>query len=147
MNKQRNLHKKIIIKSDGRPWRPILYINDIVEIIKEVMLHNFKKNYYIFNIGSRNGNYKVIDIAKLVQKIKNKVSIHISKTSSPDERSYKVSFNKFFRTFKKIPLKMNTTKQINQTFKFLKKNKLNKKLFLGPKTNRILRLKKIKNEI
>jgi hypothetical protein len=42
---------------------------------------------------------------------------------------------------------MNTTNQINQTFKFLKKNKLNKKLFLGPKTNRILRLKKIKNEI
>ena len=141
---------KINILSDGKPWRPILHITDICKVIeKSINIKITKKiNGEAFNVGVKNGNYTVNQLAKIVKNNIKNTKIIYSKNPPKDERTYKVNFNKLYKVFGKniiIPNKINL--QIKQLATFLKKNNFMLKDFTSAKTNRILQLKKIFNAI
>jgi len=58
---------RILVKSDGTPWRPIVHIRDITAAILSVLeaplnlIHN-----EIFNVGRTEENYRVSEIAEIV---------------------------------------------------------------------------------
>ncbi len=141
---------KISIFSDGKPWRPILHIDDMCKILKKSIEIEIpaKYNGTAFNMGVKGGNYTVKKLANLVKKTLPGTSIVFQKNPSRDERTYKVSFNKLYKFFgKRIITKNNVVKQIKELAKFMKKNKFSYNTFTSYKTNRIKRLKKIFNEI
>lgn len=85
---------KIEIKSDGTPWRPVVHIQDVCNAfiaVLEAPLHCVSKQS--FNVGILDGNYTVRDLAEAAQR-----SVPGSKLvftgESPDNRTYKVSFDK-----------------------------------------------------
>ena len=50
--------KKIEIKSDGTPWRPVIHIKDVAAaIIAGINAPKELINGKSFNIGIKNGNY------------------------------------------------------------------------------------------
>ncbi len=142
--------KKIRIFSDGKPWRPILHIDDMCKIlVKSLKIDISKKiNGTAINLGVRGGNYTVKKLANLVKQTLPGTEIVYEKNPSKDQRTYKVSFEKLYKIFgNKIIIKNNVVKQIKELAKFMKKNKFSYKIFTSHKTNRIIRLKKIFNEI
>ena len=90
-------NKKITIVSDGLPWRPVLHVQDLCNVIKNLIINNYRNiNGKAFNIGLNGGNYKVVDLAiKVLKKLKN-VSAEITNTHGKDQRTYKVSFKRIY---------------------------------------------------
>lgn len=87
--------KRVYIKSDGTPWRPIIHIEDIsrafiaaVEAPREVV-HN-----QVFNIGRTDQNYRIREIADIVVETVPGSYVEYAPDGGPDKRSYRVDFSK-----------------------------------------------------
>ena len=92
------LEKKVIILSDGLPWRPILHVKDLCNVIINLIEKNYKNvNGKAFNIGLNGGNYRVIDLAIKVLKSLKGVKIELINTHDKDQRTYKVSFDRIYK--------------------------------------------------
>jgi len=92
--------RMVLLKSDGTPWRPIVHIEDIARAFVAVLeaprsvVHN-----QAFNVGSSSQNYRIRDLANLVQQRVAGSTIQFADGASPDRRNYRVSCEKFARTF------------------------------------------------
>lgn len=86
--------KEIRMTSDGSPWRPLVHGLDIAQAIIAILespreaAHN-----QIFNVGDSNHNYRVRDIAEIVAEVFTGCKVTYG-PPSPDNRSYRVSFEK-----------------------------------------------------
>jgi nucleoside-diphosphate-sugar epimerase len=91
--------KSIRIMSDGTPWRPIVHIEDISRAFAAALtapvelVHN-----QAFNVGRNSENYRVRDIANIVQEVIPGCSVAYAGAGEPDPRSYRVDFSKIART-------------------------------------------------
>jgi nucleoside-diphosphate-sugar epimerase len=88
---------EIKMTSDGTPWRPLVHVNDICEAIllsleaPREAVHN-----QIFNVGSNEQNYRIRDIAEIIAATFPGCVVTYG-PKSPDNRSYRVSFDKIRR--------------------------------------------------
>jgi nucleoside-diphosphate-sugar epimerase len=88
---------EIKMTSDGTPWRPLVHVNDICEAILLALeapreaVHN-----QIFNVGSNEQNYRIRDIAEIIAATFPGCVVTYG-PKSPDNRSYRVSFDKIRR--------------------------------------------------
>ena len=89
---------RIVMNSDGSPWRPLVHVRDIAEAFACVLeapaaiVHN-----QIFNVGSNEENYRVREIAEMTTA----AFPGSEATFGPaghDGRSYRVSFDKIAAT-------------------------------------------------
>ncbi len=86
--------KEIRMTSDGTPWRPLVHGLDICRAIISVLeapreaVHN-----EVFNVGDTRQNYRVKEIAEIVAETFPGCRLSFG-APSPDNRSYRVSFDK-----------------------------------------------------
>lgn len=86
---------RILIKSDGTPWRPIVHIRDIVGAMIAVLdapqsaVHNAT-----FNVGQTSENYRVSELAEIVAETVPGCTIEYAPGGSPDKRCYRVDCEK-----------------------------------------------------
>jgi nucleoside-diphosphate-sugar epimerase len=89
--------KEIRMTSDGTPWRPLVHGLDIARAILSVLeapreaVHN-----EIFNVGDTKHNYRVKEIAEVVAQTFTGCQLSFG-PPSPDNRSYRVSFEKIHK--------------------------------------------------
>lgn len=89
---------KVIIKSDGTPWRPIVHIRDIIAAIVCVLdapleaVHN-----EVFNVGRTSENYRIRELADIVAETVPGCRIEYAAGGGPDNRCYRVAFDKITR--------------------------------------------------
>jgi len=89
---------KIMVKSDGSPWRPIVHIEDISQAFLAVMevpravVHN-----EAFNVGVTSENLQIRDIAGIVGDTVPHCHVEFADGASPDSRNYRVSCEKLTR--------------------------------------------------
>ena len=86
---------RILIKSDGTPWRPIVHIRDIVGAMLAVLeapkpvIHNA-----IFNVGQTTENYRIRELAEIVAETVPDCNIEYADGGGPDKRCYRVNCGK-----------------------------------------------------
>tara|TARA_B100000959_G_scaffold281978_1_gene347369 strand:- start:188 stop:1219 length:1032 start_codon:yes stop_codon:yes gene_type:complete len=134
---------KIEIKSDGTPWRPVIHVRDVCSAII-ACLNAPKKliNKKSFNIGIKNGNYQVKDIAKVVEKKIPNCKIIFTGEHLVDPRSYKVSFKRILNDLKDFyKPEWNLDSGADELIKFFDEINFKESDFRGSKTNRISSLK------
>ena len=86
--------KEIRMTSDGTPWRPIVHGLDICQAILAVLeAPREAVANEIFNVGDTQHNYRVRQIAEIVGEVFPACSVSFG-LPSPDNRSYRVSFEK-----------------------------------------------------
>jgi nucleoside-diphosphate-sugar epimerase len=89
---------RVHIKSDGSPWRPIVHIEDISRAFLAVLaapreaVHN-----QALNVGRTEENYRIRDLAAIVQEVVPGSRIEYAKDGGPDPRCYRVDFGKIHR--------------------------------------------------
>lgn len=85
---------KIVMTSDGTPWRPIVHIDDICTAIR-CCLSAPKESISgkVFNVGSNQENYRVREIAETVKNVFPDCELTFG-DSGGDNRSYRVNFDK-----------------------------------------------------
>jgi nucleoside-diphosphate-sugar epimerase len=89
---------KVLLKSDGTAWRPIVHIEDIsrafhaaIEAPAEIV-HN-----EVFNVGITTENYRVREIARIVEGTVPESRVEYAAGAGPDKRSYRVDCAKISR--------------------------------------------------
>jgi len=86
--------KKIVMVSDGSPWRPIVHIEDICEAMRCALEAPADAvGGEIFNVGREGENYRVREIAQIVAQEFPGCEV-VAGPPSADNRSYRVSFEK-----------------------------------------------------
>jgi nucleoside-diphosphate-sugar epimerase len=89
---------RILIKSDGTPWRPITHIRDIIAAIVAVLeaprdlIHN-----ETFNVGRTEENYRISELADIVAEIVPGCCVEYAPGGGPDKRCYRVTCDKIKR--------------------------------------------------
>ena len=84
------------LTTGGTQWRPFVHVRDVCKAI--VIGLDSKNNLggKIFNLGSNEQNYRILDVAKKIFGALNKDEKY-NWVGSPDNRSYRVNFDKIFK--------------------------------------------------
>lgn len=86
--------KKIIMDSDGTPWRPFVHVLDVAEAIMcALVAHKDAVHKQIFNVGNSQANYQINEIARIIQETFPGSEVSLNKDGA-DKRNYKVNFDK-----------------------------------------------------
>jgi nucleoside-diphosphate-sugar epimerase len=89
---------KVLLKSDGTPWRPLVHVEDVARAFLAVLeaprgiVHD-----EAFNVGRVGENYRIRDVAEIVEKVLPGSQIEFAEGAGPDPRCYRVDFNKIAR--------------------------------------------------
>ncbi|MGB7727485.1 MAG: SDR family oxidoreductase [Candidatus Acidiferrum sp.] len=89
---------RILVKSDGTPWRPIVHIRDITAAILSILgaplnlIHN-----EVFNVGRTEENYRVSQLAEIVGETVPGCHIEYAIDGGPDKRCYRINCDKLHR--------------------------------------------------
>ena len=65
-----HIQKKIVVFSDGSPWRPVIHIKDVCSAIQRIVAPSNIVNNKSYNID-KDGNYTVKEMAEVREIIKN----------------------------------------------------------------------------
>ena len=86
---------KILLKSDGSPWRPIVHVQDICRAFIAA-LEAPKKSVAgeIFNVGRTEDNVRISELASMIAEAMPGCHIKYATGASADKRSYRVDFSK-----------------------------------------------------
>lgn len=85
----------VFIKSDGTPWRPLVHIEDISRAFlagleaRRATVHN-----EAFNVGRTTENYRIRQVADLVEEIVEGSKVTYAEDGGPDKRCYRVDCSK-----------------------------------------------------
>jgi nucleoside-diphosphate-sugar epimerase len=129
---------KVLIKSDGSPWRPIVHIEDIARAFIAVLnaprevVHNLA-----FNVGITEENYRVRALAEIAHDTIPGCQIELAKDDGPDKRCYRVDFRKLTRTLPSFKPQWNARRGARQLYQAYQQAGLRLEDFEGPRYKRI----------
>jgi len=134
---------KVLLKSDGTAWRPLVHIEDIslaflaaLEAPRE-MVHN-----QAYNVGRNEDNYRVRDIALMVKEIVAGSEVTFAEGVSTDSRCYRVDFTKILSTLPGYKPKWTMRLRIEQLYEAYTAQNMTLQEFESP---RYLRIKHVRN--
>lgn len=120
---------KIRVSGNGKQARPVVHVRDVARAIQHVIeAENKKVNQEVFNVGSNEQNFSVLEMAKKIFNILG-LKRNIEFFGDPDKRSYRVNFDKIKKVlkFKAIYTPEQGTKEVYEGLK-------NKKIKFSDKT-------------
>lgn len=91
LTKDAALNNKIKVFG-GKQWRPFLHVKDMANVYIHFLKKNLKQGCY----NASDGNLRVIDKARIIQKLNKNCKIQITKSN--DVRSYRLSSEKLIKT-------------------------------------------------
>lgn len=129
---------KILMKSDGTPWRPLVHIEDITQAVvcalkaDQSVIHNLA-----VNVGSNEENYQMRDLAGFVKDTVPGCEIEYAEDAGPDLRSYRVSFDKIHRVFPDFRTRWTARQGVEQCYQSYLKYGLGREDYEGIRYKRI----------
>ena len=89
---------KILLKSDGSPWRPIVHIQDIARAFLAALdAPASAVSAQAFNVGRDDQNYRIRDLAAIVRETVPGCEVAFAEGAGPDKRNYRASFARIAR--------------------------------------------------
>jgi nucleoside-diphosphate-sugar epimerase len=135
---------RIYLKSDGSPWRPIVHVEDIsrafiaaLEAPEEMVANE------AFNVGQTAHNYRIRDIADIVADVVPGCQLEMAPDASPDNRSYRVSFEKIARVLPAFRPQFDARRGAEQLYAAYRRSGLTLEAFEGPRYQRIGHIQKL----
>jgi nucleoside-diphosphate-sugar epimerase len=135
---------KVLIKSDGTPWRPIIHIEDISRAFIAALnapreiVHN-----QAFNVGRNDQNYRIRELADIVQETVPGCQIEYARDAGPDKRTYRVDFSKITRVLPEFEPQWDARKGAQELYEAYKVCDVKLDEFEGPKYKRIDHIKQL----
>jgi nucleoside-diphosphate-sugar epimerase len=86
---------KVLLMSDGSPWRPLVHIADISNAFVACLAAPREAIHdEAFNVGMVGENYRIRDVAEIVKEVVPGCDVEFAPGASPDTRNYRVDFSK-----------------------------------------------------
>jgi nucleoside-diphosphate-sugar epimerase len=136
---------KVLLMSDGTPWRPLVHIEDISRAFLAALEAPVEAVHdQAFNIGRTSENFRIREVAEMIAEIVPRCEVAFAPGASPDLRNYRVDFRKAEERLPGYAPEWTLRKGIEQTYQAFLGHGLTKDEFMGP---RYYRLKTIKGLI
>lgn len=85
----------VYIKSDGTPWRPLVHIEDISRaFLAGLEAERERVHSEAFNVGRTEENYRIREVAGIVEEIVEGSKVTYAEGGGPDKRCYRVDCSK-----------------------------------------------------
>jgi nucleoside-diphosphate-sugar epimerase len=129
---------EVHIKSDGTPWRPLVHVEDVARAFVSVLeaprrvVHD-----EAFNVGITSENYRVREVAEIVEEVVPGSRITYAPDAGPDKRNYRVSFEKLARVLPGFRPTWTVRRGIEQLHEAYRRNGLTYEEFTGSRLMRI----------
>lgn len=133
--------KKIVMSSDGTPWRPLVHVLDICEAIMAV-LEAPRESVHgeIFNVGDTSANYQIRDVAEIVGAAFPGCEVTMG-SSGGDTRSYRVSFDKIHAKLPDFRCAWDPRRGAEQLYEIFRRIDMNQQTFEAPPFTRLKQLR------
>jgi nucleoside-diphosphate-sugar epimerase len=89
------LEGRILLKSDGTPWRPLIHVEDISRAFQAVLgaprerVHN-----QVFNVGASEENYQIRVVGEIIESVVPGSVVTFADSAGPDIRNYRADCSK-----------------------------------------------------
>lgn len=138
---------KILMKSDGSPWRPIAHIEDIARAFLAVLHAPLEKIHNeAFNVGQTTENYRVRDLAMIVKETVPGCEVSFAQDAGPDNRNYRVNCDKIARVLPDFKPQWNARRGAKDLYDSYRRYGLELEHFEGPRYKRIAHIKHLLGE-
>ena len=135
---------KVLIQSDGTPWRPLVHVEDIASALLSVLgaprrpVHD-----EAFNVGSSEENYRIWEVAEIVEDIVPDARATFAAEGGPDKRSYQVDCSKIARVLATFEPRWTVRRGVEQLSEAYERNDLSFEQFTGTRYLRINRVREL----
>jgi len=108
---------KVVIYSDGKPWRPVMHVQDVARYFQAILeaprekIHN-----QAFNAGANDLNHQILELAEIAVRTVPGAKLERLPKPGADQRTYKADFGKFARTFPDFRFKWNAVSGAAELF-------------------------------
>jgi nucleoside-diphosphate-sugar epimerase len=93
-------NRKVVVYSDGSPWRPVVHVQDVARAFKAVLEAPAETVHdQAFNVGSDALNHQVIALAQIAASTVVGCELEVQAQPDADQRTYQTDFGKFSRAF------------------------------------------------
>jgi len=129
---------KIVIHGDGRPWRPVIHVEDVARSFLAVLeapisvVHN-----QIFNNGANHLNHQIKELAQTVLRTVPDCKLETLSSPDADPRTYQADFSKFARAFPDFIFKWDIHEGAKELYNAFKAAKLTQAHFNDKRFTRI----------
>src|SRR5678816_2077799 len=135
---------KVMLKSDGSPWRPIVHIEDISRAFLAVLsVPRERVHAQAFNVGRNDQNYRIREIAQIVKETVPGCEIAFADDAGPDKRNYRADFSKVARLLPEFQPRWDARKGAKQLHDAYQAIGLVLSDFEGPRYRRIDQIKQL----
>jgi nucleoside-diphosphate-sugar epimerase len=135
----------VLILSDGSPWRPLVHIEDIVRAFLAIARTPREKVHNeAFNVGRNEENYRVRELADMVQELVPGSKVRYAEGGGPDKRCYRVDCSKIQRHVPEFQPSKSVREGIEELVAAYRANGLSAEQFLSSRYLRIKRVLELK---
>jgi nucleoside-diphosphate-sugar epimerase len=135
---------RVLIKSDGTPWRPIVHIEDIARAFIAVLAAPREAVHdQAFNVGQTEENYRIRDLAEIVRETVPGSTIEYASDGGPDPRCYRADFGKIVRVLPDFKPRWNAREGARELYAAYQAVGLALADYEGPRYKRIEHLKQL----
>jgi len=135
---------KIVLQSDGTPWRPIVHVEDICRAFLLLLeAPREKVHAQAFNIGASAENYRIRELAEIVGETIPGCAVTFAAGAGPDARNYRVSCEKLAQAFPEFRLKWNARSGAREIYEAYLAAGLTQAEFDGPRYKRLAHIRQL----
>ncbi|MFB3904164.1 MAG: NAD-dependent epimerase/dehydratase family protein [Acidobacteriota bacterium] len=135
---------RVLLKSDGTPWRPIIHVEDISRAFLAVLAAPREQVHNVaLNTGATSENYRIRELAEIVAEIVPGTTIEFAPDAGPDRRTYRVCCDKILKVLPDFKVEWNARKGVAELHQAYQKIGLRTDEFEGIRYKRIAQLKSL----
>jgi nucleoside-diphosphate-sugar epimerase len=132
---------KVLLQSDGTPWRPLIHIEDMARAFQAVLTAPWETVHnQAFNVGQTKENYRIRDVAEMVREVVPGSAVTFGSGAGPDIRNYRVSFEKIRTVLPEFTPQWTVRRGIEELYDAYRRHGLTKEEVAG---SRFVRLRHI----
>jgi nucleoside-diphosphate-sugar epimerase len=137
---------EIRMQSDGTPWRPLVHVEDIASAFLAVLaaprplVHD-----EAFNVGVSSENYRIRDVAALVEQEVPGTRVAFAAGAGPDTRSYQVDCSKVARVLPEAVPRWNVRRGAAELRAAYVRNAMTHEDFVGSRYLRVKRVRELQD--
>lgn len=133
---------RVLLKSDGSPWRPIVHIEDMSgAFLAAVQAPRETVHNQAFNVGRTNENYRIREIAEIVVETVPGSRLEFAEGAGPDTRNYRVNCDKILQQLPGFNPQWDARKGAKQLYEAYQDIGLQLEDFEGPRYRRVDHIK------
>lgn len=135
---------KVLLQSDGSPWRPLVHIRDIIQAFERCLVAPREAIHdQAFNVGKTSENFRIRDVANTVAEVVPNCAVAFAPGASADSRDYRVDFSKIEAKLPGFRANWTLRAGIEELYEAYRADHMSREVWQGPRYYRLPTIRKL----